>query len=136
MNFSHFLARRHLWTLPGRKQCMWSSSFPHTITIPNFEPISLTVLEFWKRYYRKSRNIVFFGTFQLVEWSSAAEILRAGLFGLVAHHNNKGSKSQFLVKTARIFRCVYWATQGRKEGGKPVIFTGALRLNRGPEELD
>ncbi len=33
-----------LWTVPGRKTCMWSSSFPNTTTIPNFKPISLTVV--------------------------------------------------------------------------------------------
>ncbi len=46
---------RYLWTLPGRKQCTRSSIFPSTITIPNFKPISQTVLEFWKRYHQKTR---------------------------------------------------------------------------------
>jgi hypothetical protein len=46
--FEFFLAWRNSWTLPGRKPCMWSSSFPNTSTIPNFKPISLTVIEFWK----------------------------------------------------------------------------------------
>jgi hypothetical protein len=44
----------YLWTLPGRKQCTRSSSFPSTITIINFKPLSLTVLEFWKRYHQKT----------------------------------------------------------------------------------
>ncbi len=43
---------RYLWTLPGRKQCTRSSSFPSTIIIPNFKSISPTVLEFWKRYHQ------------------------------------------------------------------------------------
>ncbi len=47
-----FKNQRYLWTLPGRKTCMWSSSFPSTITIPNFKSIALTVGEFWKRYHQ------------------------------------------------------------------------------------
>ncbi len=43
---------RYLWALPVRKPCMGSSSFPNTTTIPNFKPISLTVMEFWKRYHQ------------------------------------------------------------------------------------
>jgi hypothetical protein len=49
-----------LWTLPGRKQCTMSSSFPNTITIPNFRSISLTVLEFWKRYHQTAKNPIQF----------------------------------------------------------------------------
>jgi hypothetical protein len=50
--FEFLLAWRNLWTLPGRKRCTRSSSFPNTIPMPNFKPISLTVLEFWKRYHQ------------------------------------------------------------------------------------
>jgi hypothetical protein len=46
---------RYFWTLPGRKSCMRSSSFSSTITIPNFEPLSVTVREFWKRYHQKTK---------------------------------------------------------------------------------
>ncbi len=53
--FAFFLAWRNLCTLPGRKSCMWSSSFPNTTSIPNFKPISLTVIEFWKRYHQTAK---------------------------------------------------------------------------------
>jgi hypothetical protein len=46
-----FFMLRHLWTLPSRKQGTMSSSFPSTISIPNFKSISLIVEEFWKRYH-------------------------------------------------------------------------------------
>jgi hypothetical protein len=51
-----FLIRRNFWTLPGRKSCMLSSSFSSTITIPNFKPISVTVIEFWKRYHQSAQK--------------------------------------------------------------------------------
>ncbi len=47
-----FLKVRYLWMIPCRKQGTGSSSFPGTISIPNFKSISLTVEEFWKRYHR------------------------------------------------------------------------------------
>ncbi len=43
-----------MWTLPGRKPYMWSSSFSITTTVPNFRPISQIVIEFWKRYHQKT----------------------------------------------------------------------------------
>ncbi len=53
--FGFSLTWRNLWTLPGRKQCMRSSSFPITITTPNFELISSTVEEFWARYHQNAK---------------------------------------------------------------------------------
>ncbi len=35
---------------------MTSFSFSSTITIPNFKPISLTVVEFWKRYHHTHKS--------------------------------------------------------------------------------
>jgi hypothetical protein len=49
--FKDLLKLRYLWTLPCRKQCMMSSSFLNTTPISNFKSISLTVIEFWKRYH-------------------------------------------------------------------------------------
>jgi hypothetical protein len=53
--WTYFMEWRYFWTSPGRKQPMWSSSFPTTITIPNFKSMSLDVLEFWKRYQQKNQ---------------------------------------------------------------------------------
>ncbi len=47
---------RHLWIFPGRKQVTRSSSFPSTITTPNFKPISQTIGELWKRYHQKKKS--------------------------------------------------------------------------------
>jgi hypothetical protein len=46
---------RNLWTTPAGKTCMRSSTFPSTITIPNFRSISQTVGEFWKRYHQNGK---------------------------------------------------------------------------------
>ncbi len=53
--YTFFIDWRHLWTTPSGKTCMPSSSFPSTITIPNFRSISLTVAEFWKRYHQNGK---------------------------------------------------------------------------------
>ncbi len=41
---------------PWWKQVTKSSSFPSTITTPNFKPISQTIGEFWKRYHQKKKS--------------------------------------------------------------------------------
>ncbi len=54
--YMNLLKLRYLWTLPGRKTCMMSSSPSNTTSISNFKSISLTVVEFWKRYHQKLLN--------------------------------------------------------------------------------
>ncbi len=53
LNFEKKLECCYFWTIPGRKQPMWSSSFPSTIIPQNFWTISQTLIEFWKRYHQK-----------------------------------------------------------------------------------
>ncbi len=67
--FCHIdLILRLLWTLPGRKPRTMSSSFPSTITIPNFKPISLTVVEFWKRYHQTAKILKLRSNLNLVPY--------------------------------------------------------------------
>jgi hypothetical protein len=54
---------RYLWTFPGRKQSTISSSFSNTTPLPNFKSISLTVLEFWKRYHHWVFKSCIYGQF-------------------------------------------------------------------------
>ncbi len=54
--YINLLKLRYLWTLSGRKTCMMSSNPSNTTSISNFKSISLTVVEFWKRYHQKLLN--------------------------------------------------------------------------------
>ncbi len=49
----NLLKLRYLWTLPGKKPYMMSSSFSNTTPMSNFKSISLAVIEFWKRYHHQ-----------------------------------------------------------------------------------
>ncbi len=55
--FEIFLEWRFLWTVLGRKPCMWTSIFPNTVCIPNFKSISLAVGEIWKRFHQMAQKI-------------------------------------------------------------------------------